>query len=155
MQQLAVSESSTQQVLVHSGTSEILLYISGVMFLTIGKVLGLKNLQILDMSYNHVSVIPEEIRKMFSLMFLAMEGNKIKRLPVCLGEMSRLTKVKFGGNPIEFPPRRILTAHGNGHPPSGEKSRQICSQLKLYLKEYAASTAKDVGRRAAGLYDPR
>lgn len=108
--------------------------------ITAKQVLGLKNLQILDFSYNHVSIIPEEISKMYSLMFLAMEGNNIKRLPVCIGEMSRLTKVKFGGNPLEFPPRDVMTVATNGGSPEGaqiEESRQICTQLKAYLKDYA------------------
>lgn len=104
------------------------------------QVVGLKNLQILDFSFNDISVVPEDIRKMYSLMFLALEGNKIKRLPTCLGEMSRLTKVKFGGNPLEFPPREVLTVHTNANPSNGfrvEEARQICFQLKSFLKEYA------------------
>jgi len=73
-------------------------------------------------------------------MFLALEGNRIKRLPVCLGEMARLTKVKFGGNPLEFPPREVLLPNMNGSSRNGahvEESRQICTQLKNFLKDHA------------------
>lgn len=72
-------------------------------------------------------------------MFLAMEGNKIKRLPLCLGEMPRLTKVKFAGNPIEFPPREVLriqTSTNAAGDVQMEESRQICTQLKAYLKDF-------------------
>lgn len=108
--------------------------------LTRCQVLGLKNLQILDFSFNAISVVPEGIKQMYSLMFLALEGNQIKRLPTCIGEMSRLTKVKFGGNPLKFPPTEVLSADLNGGAWNGiqiEESRQICTQLKSFLRKYA------------------
>ena len=110
------------------------------MILTVDQVLGLSNLQILDLSYNEISVVPEDIKKMYSLMFIALEGNKIQRLPICIGEMSRLTKVKFGGNPIEFPPPEVLIANSSGSSVAGfrvEEARQICSQLKGFLRSQA------------------
>jgi Leucine-rich repeat (LRR) protein len=120
-----------------------------------GQILGLKNLQILDLSFNDISIVPENIKQMYSLMFIALEGNRIKRLPVCLGDMSRLTKVKFGDNPIEFPPREVLIANPNANHPNGvqiEEARQICSQLKDFLKHYAL---REQERRNADAFETK
>ncbi|GAB7348185.1 hypothetical protein MBLNU459_g6191t1 [Dothideomycetes sp. NU459] len=103
-------------------------------------VLHLRNLQILDLSHNNISSIPDTVKSMFSLMFLAVEQNQIRRLPVCIGEMSRLTKIKVGSNPIEFPPPDIFVPSSYGSSPGGapvEEARQICSQVKSYLREVA------------------
>lgn len=115
------------------------------------QVLSLKNLQILDCSYNHVTIVPEDISKMYSLMFLAMEGNRIKRLPVCIGDMTRLTKVKFGNNPLDFPPREIMNVvSSSANVSQMEESRQICTQLKSYLKDYKV---KEHERRRGEAYE--
>lgn len=76
---------------------------------------------------------------MYSLMFLAIESNQIKRLPACMGEMSRLQKIKLGDNPMVFPPPEVFVPNPLGASPGGvpvEKARQICSQVKLYLREF-------------------
>lgn len=77
---------------------------------------------------------------MISLMFLAAEHNQIRRLPLCIGEMSRLTKIKVEANPIEFPPTEVFVPNNYGSSPGGhpvEEARQICSQVKSYLREAA------------------
>ena len=48
---------------------------------------------------------------MTSLKFLAVARNKITRLPLALGEMGSLSKLKFDENPIEFPPPDALKQH--------------------------------------------
>lgn len=76
---------------------------------------------------------------MHSLMFLAIESNQIKRLPTCMGEMSRLQKLKVGSKSMEFPPPEIFVPNPLGASPGGqqiEEARQICSQVKLFLREY-------------------
>jgi hypothetical protein len=85
-------------------------------------------------------------------MFLAVESNHIKRLPLCMGEMSRLQKLKVASKSIDFPPPQVfvinpLTASPGG--PPVEEARQICSQVKLYLREY--KQRKILGRETSDL----
>lgn len=116
------------------------------------QVLHLRNLQILDLSHNSITSIPDGIKMMFSLMFLAAEKNQIERLPLCIGEMSRLTKIKVEANPIEFPPPEVFVPSTFGSSPGGhpmEEARQICSQVKSFLHEAA------VRERSGGSGSPR
>ena len=71
-----------------------------------------------------------------------------------MGEMSRLQKIKVGANPIEFPPPDVFVPNPlGGASPGGmpvEEARQICSQVKLYLREH-----KEQERRNAEVTDTR
>lgn len=103
------------------------------------KVFHLRKLQILDLSHNNISTVPDDVGLMYSLMFLAIESNQIKRLPTCMGEMSRLQKLKVGSKSMEFPPPEVFVPNPLGASPGGppvEEARQICSQVKLFLREY-------------------
>ena len=76
---------------------------------------------------------------MTSLKFLAVARNKITRLPLALGEMSSLSKLKFDENPIEFPPLDALNLSHDRMASSleSEKEKDACQQVKRYLKAAA------------------
>ncbi|KAG9601625.1 hypothetical protein KCV04_g19296, partial [Aureobasidium melanogenum] len=102
-------------------------------------VFHLRKLQILDLSHNNITSVPDDVGLMYSLMFLAIESNQIKRLPICMGEMSRLQKLKVGSKSMEFPPPEVFVPNPLGASPGGppvEEARQVCSQVKLFLREY-------------------
>lgn len=72
---------------------------------------------------------------MTSLKFLAVARNKITRLPLALGDMPSLSKLKFDENPIEYPPPDALKPSQDrmwSNAESGEKD--ICQQVKRFLK---------------------
>ncbi|KAK3656365.1 RAM signaling network component [Elasticomyces elasticus] len=89
----------------------------------------------LDISYNRISSIPEGIKNMTSLQFLAMACNKITRLPLAFGEMSRLYKLDVDKNPLEFPPMDTLMdlQERVGSSIESEQER-VCDLAKRFLK---------------------
>lgn len=101
------------------------------------QVLQLSSLEILDISKNRIISIPEGISRMTSLKFLAVARNKITRLPLALGEMPSLSKLKFDENPIEFPPPEALKSTQNHVASSIETEKDICQQVKRFLKASA------------------
>lgn len=102
------------------------------------QVLSLVKLEILDISKNSIDGIPEDIKKMTNLKFLAVARNQIKRLPYALGEMN-LVKLKFDENPIEFPPPEALKLSADRINASveSEKDKDMCQQVKRYMKTAA------------------
>lgn len=106
------------------------------------QVLTLHKLEILDISKNAIDSIPEDIKKMTSLKFLAVARNQIKRLPYALGEMN-LVKLKFDENPIEFPPPEALKPSKDPTNSSieSEKDKNMCQQVKRYMKDAMKATA--------------
>jgi Leucine-rich repeat (LRR) protein len=93
-------------------------------------------LEILDISKNSIDSIPEDIKKMTNLKFLAVARNQIKRLPLALGEMN-LVKLKFDENPIEFPPADVLKPPTDRTMADSEKDKEMCQQVKRYMKTAA------------------
>lgn len=86
------------------------------------------------MSKNRIVSIPEDIKSMTSLKFLAIAKNKITRLPLALGHMPSLSKLKFDENPIEFPPPDAIKSVPNYMSSSIESEKDTCQQVKRFLK---------------------
>lgn len=100
-------------------------------------MLSLSKLEILDISKNFIDGIPQEIKNMSNLKFLAVARNQIKRLPLALGEMN-LVKLKFDENPIEFPPMDLLKqSDRNAAMIDSEKDKDMCQQVKRFMKNAA------------------
>ena len=76
---------------------------------------------------------------MTSLKFLAIARNRITRLPLALGDMTSLSKLKFDENPIEFPPPEVYKPSQDRTATSIEavKERDVCQKVKRFLKEAA------------------
>ena len=75
---------------------------------------------------------------MTSLKFLAVARNKITRLPLALGDMPSLSKLKFDDNPIVFPPLNEILQPASGQPPlSAElgEEKDVCQKVKKFLKQ--------------------
>jgi len=96
-------------------------------------------LEILDISKNRIIAIPEDIKRMTSLKFLAVARNRITRLPFALGEMHNLTKFKFDENPLEFPPPEALkpSQENMGGSVEREREQDACQQVKRFLRQAA------------------
>jgi len=82
---------------------------------------------------------------MKSLKVLAIQGNRIERLPLCLGNMSSLRVLKVDGNPLVFPPAKICMMDEDeqaGVMGAGERAlvpaAAITQRIKAYLREYGA-----------------
>ena len=80
--------------------------------------------------------IPEEIREMTSLKFLAISHNRIARLPLALGDMTSLSKLRFDENPIEYPPPEAYKPLTDitGKAVQNESEKDVCQRVKRFLK---------------------
>ena len=74
---------------------------------------------------------------MTSLKFLAVARNKITRLPLALGDMPSLSKLKFDENPIEFPPPEAFKPMQSHVASLIESDKDVCQQVKRFLKAAA------------------
>lgn len=63
------------------------------------EIKNLRNLQTLDVSYNHMTGIPAEIGQMHSLKVLNYSYNQITGLPMELGNLTQLQVFDLRGNP--------------------------------------------------------
>ena len=77
---------------------------------------------------------------MASLKFLAVARNSIRRLPLALGDMPNLQKLKFDENPIEYPPLDMIkySKKSVGSSFETEREKDACRAVKAYLKDAAA-----------------
>lgn len=57
-------------------------------------------LEILDLSKNDLTMIPNDIDKMKSLRVFAIHHNRIENLPLGLGNIGTLRMLKLAGNPL-------------------------------------------------------
>lgn len=70
---------------------------------------------------------------MSSLKFFAFAQNKVERLPLALGDMNSLTRLKLEDNPLEYPAREIHTPSDTSvH--DWEQDKEVCTKVKRYMK---------------------
>lgn len=104
-------------------------------------------LEILDLSRNKISKIPEEIRKLKSLRVFSIMQNRLDDLPVGLSEMNKLQILKVAGNSLKYPLRRVLelteTEVATSSMTDNEKEVAVTGELKRYLKSRQPVTTPD------------
>jgi Leucine-rich repeat (LRR) protein len=85
--------------------------------------------------------LPEDINSLSSLKVLAIQRNKIEKLPLSLGDMTSLRMLKFDDNPIVFPPADILQLEPNSvvNASASEAEAQLTVQIKKFLKQAATA----------------
>ena len=65
------------------------------------------SLNVLDLSNNPLMTLPEPMRYLTRLQFLALNGCELEELPDWIGEMQALTHLDLGQNPLRALPRQI------------------------------------------------
>ncbi|XP_034254633.1 leucine-rich repeat-containing protein 27-like isoform X3 [Thrips palmi] len=68
------------------------------------------SLRHLDLRQNCLIELPVSIAGHNSLEVLLLQDNRLKSLPCELGQVPRLRKLQFSGNPLEWPPQKILSS---------------------------------------------
>lgn len=98
------------------------------------------SLEILDVSKNKITVIPQKIANLTSLKVLAIAKNRIEELPLCLGDINSLQVLKLDGNPLKFPPPEICKINDNVPSPANENERDavIATQVKKFMRQQAS-----------------
>ncbi|KAI5969958.1 SOG2 [Candida margitis] len=64
---------------------------------------GLKSLEILDLSSNQISYLPESISQLHNLKVLSVKNNNIRYLTPSLGELQHLNLIEVSNNPLSVP----------------------------------------------------
>ncbi len=116
--------------------------------LTESKIFGLPQLEILDLSRNKISEVPDEIEQMKALRVFSIQHNNIGDLPFCLGSINTLRMLKLTGNPLTPRLKRIVEGSDISPGPSPafvdneiEKDTMSTKKVLEYLRTLAA--AKD------------
>ncbi|MCJ1390463.1 RAM signaling network component [Xylographa bjoerkii] len=117
--------------------------------LTFQKICRLPKLQILDISRNRLTRLPEEMKTMKSLRVLSVMNNNLESVPFSLGSLDSLRIIKLAGNPLDEELRRII--NGNDTTPSplvtplaeNGKDVLVTLRIKQYLKHEAAALESD------------
>jgi hypothetical protein len=105
-------------------------------------------LEILDLSRNKISHLPEEIKKLTSLRVLSVMQNRLDDLPLSISDMNKLQILKVAGNPLRYPLRRLLEASDTEIGPStmsdNEKEVALTAELKRFLKTKQPAVTPDL-----------
>jgi len=72
---------------------------------------------------------------MTSLKFFAFTHNQVSELPLCMGEMASLTKLKLDDNPIAYPPMEEYSPTPDQRlRPGFDGNTYVCGQVKLFMR---------------------
>lgn len=104
-------------------------------------------LEILDLSRNKISILPDEVSKLKTLRVLSIMQNRLDDLPMGLSSMNKLQILKIAGNPLRYPLRRVLEASEAevAHAMTdNEKEVAVTAELKRFLKTRQQATTPEL-----------
>ena len=120
----------------------------GLMYLMVlihSQVCKLPQLEILDLSRNKLSRIPEDIKTMKTLRVLSLLNNNLGDIPSFVGSLEALRILKITGNPLKPNLKRIVEGNDGSSSPSlttladNEKDAHLTKKIKKYLKSEVVS----------------
>ncbi|KZZ92769.1 RAM signaling pathway, SOG2 [Ascosphaera apis ARSEF 7405] len=101
------------------------------------QVFSLPYLEILDLSRNRITEIPERISQLTSLRVLSIMQNMISDLPDELSGMTQLQVLKLTGNPLKPALKKILERRGEKNATPAEladREPSLTFEIKKFLK---------------------
>ena len=108
------------------------------------QICRLPQLEILDLSRNKLTRVPDEIKEMKSLRVLSLLNNNIGEIPSCVGFLDTLRIVKLAGNPLRGNLKNIVDGNDVASSPpvtalaDNEKEAIVTRKIKDFLKSEAA-----------------
>lgn len=129
----------------------------------------MQGLEILDVSKNQISALPDRPGRLESLKVLSLSNNSLTALPTYLANFTSLKVFKVDHNPIQWPPHEILGPLVDAEPrrDTGEKRgreedlRPWIEGMKTWLREQmesemsaTAATDGDAAQAAAATPEP-
>ncbi|WQF86998.1 Putative RAM signaling pathway, SOG2, leucine-rich repeat domain superfamily [Colletotrichum destructivum] len=91
-----------------------------------------RSLETLDLGYNKLRVVPEQIAHLSSLKVLSIPHNLVTKLPFGIGSMNSLRSLKIDRNPLEFPPPEILRSLDE----KDATDTFVAEQIKRFLRQH-------------------
>lgn len=95
-------------IAIYGFLTELYLQFNNLSVLPVEMFASLRNLRVLDLSYNAIVYLPPEIGHLLHLHTLLLINNSIRELPVETGKLFRLEKLAVEGNPLQDPPQDII-----------------------------------------------
>jgi leucine-rich repeat protein SHOC2 len=71
----------------------------------------LKSLEVLDLSYNNIDELPEDIEKLENLRTLNLKGNKLKSVPKSILKIKKLNYINLDDNFLTEKSKKNLSGH--------------------------------------------
>lgn len=107
------------------------------------QICRLPQLEILDLSRNKLTRVPDEIKEMKTLRVLSLLNNNIGEIPPCVGFLDTLRIVKLAGNPLRGNLKNIVDGNDTASSPltalaDNEKEAIVTRKIKKFLKSEAA-----------------
>lgn len=102
-------------------------------------------LQVLDLTKNKLSRIPEEVGSLRALKVFSLRDNNLEALPLSLGSLEALRVLKVAGNPLNEALSRIVVENETTPSPlssqvvDNERDASITIRIKQYLKRKAVT----------------
>jgi hypothetical protein len=106
------------------------------------------NLEILDISRNKITKLPNEFGSLMNLKVLNIAKNKLLFVPNYISRMGHLQILKLDGNPLKFPPEEVITRK------PGEADEIWLKNLKEYLTYAESGDLENMIEKAEQLRGP-
>lgn len=145
MRSAEVFEFTGQSFQRVSQSSESFMRIGSHLLSNLMQICRLPQLEILDLSRNKLTKVPDEIKEMKTLRVLSLLNNNIGEIPSCVGFLDTLRIVKLAGNPLKGNLKSIVDGNDAASSPpltalaDNEKEAIVTRKIKKFLKSEAAA----------------
>lgn len=102
-------------------------------------------MEILDLSRNKITEVPDEIEHLKALRVFSIQNNNVRDLPFCLGSITTLKLLKVTGNPLNPTLQRILDDSDSSatQSPNSKDENERDTKLTIKLTEYMRNSGDD------------
>ena len=108
------------------------------------QIFGLPQIEIVDISRNKITEVPDEIEHLKALRVFSIQYNDVKDLPFCLANITTLRMLKVTGNPLNPVLQRIIDDSDSSPTQSNAADENVRdTMLTRKLTEYMRQSGDD------------